>query len=154
LVRAPEGQSRARERGESIVKSEPVSAWLKSKSKSARDSSREEKKSKKVKIEVPNGKVVIKKEKLTDSEEEQKDDKVKKSDTVLLALRCTQDVLLLTYHTFLLSPSPSRPVTSHYSFHYLYFYYHVTREQEARLTTLLRQYFDVFSKNELGRCVW
>jgi len=74
----PEGQDRANERGETIVKPEPLSARSKSKLMSARKSSREERKSKKVKIKVPDRKVVIKKEKLTESESEKREDKPKK----------------------------------------------------------------------------
>jgi len=77
-----EGQGGARKRGETIVKSEPEGARLKPKSKSASDSGKEEiveeKKCKKVKLEKPSVKVIVKKQKLTDSEEAKKDEKSKK----------------------------------------------------------------------------
>jgi len=73
-----EGQREASERVETIVKSEPMSARGKSNLMSARDFSREESKSKKVKGEAFNENVVGKKEKFTDSENEKKEDKPKK----------------------------------------------------------------------------
>jgi len=77
----PGGLRNVNDRGEVVVKSEPMSAPPKSKLMSARKNSQEERKSKINVKRVYCGETLIKKDKFTESEEEDKKrDKNKKSD--------------------------------------------------------------------------